>query len=896
MATLAVLSAAGLGRVVAAEGAARLYVATDGDDTWSGRLAEPNAAHTDGPFATPARARDAVRDIAARAAPSRPMTVLVRGGTYYLPEPLGFGPTDSGRQDAPVTYAAYPGETPVFSAGRVIRGWRASASGLWVVDLPEVKAGRWSFHQLFVNNQRRRRARSPNQFYYRMEAHVFRDRQGRRLTQAAGDGFRFHEGDIRRWANLDDVQVITFFNWYTTHHWVADLDEAHRVVWLSSRSKRPFGRAAEPRQRYIVANCREALDAPGEWYLDRKTGRLTYYPMPGEDMADALVIAPVLTEVVRFEGEPEVGLFVEHLAFRGLSFQHSDWDLPRDCVADAQNHRSMASQAIFARGLRHSTFEACEIAHVGAFALWLERGCSNVRVARCHLHDLGSGGIRVGEDEPPADDAQLTEHIVIDNNFIHDSSHVFHAGVGVWISHCPNNRITRNEICDLDYTGISVGWRWDAKESQAHHNLVEGNHIHHIGRAVLSDLAGVYMLGLSPGTVVRNNVIHDVYAYSYGGWGLYGDAYCRDIVFENNLCYRTKSGGFFQNYGTNNVVRNNVFAFVKQRGQIARGSRDVEGLHLTVERNIIYNDNELVVGSRVTRSNAHFDRNLYHVPAAVEPSFTGLTWTQWQATGQDAGSVFADPQFVDVDADDYRLKPGSPAFELGFQPVDYTNVGLYGPPEWVTLPSRIQRAPIEIPPEPEPPPVADDFETDFAGSPPSRGVVRVSDSKTLVVTDETAAGGRQSLKFADAPKQKYPWHPHIFYRTALRQGTACLAFDLRLEKGALFGCEWRSNETPYQVGPSLRVEQDGSLVAGNRELTALPLGEWVHVEISYRLGDTSTGHYDLTVTPAGQPLRQFKELQAPSRPAKEVMWIGFMSLAEVETVYYLDNLALRCDP
>ena len=872
--------------------AAEFYVATDGNDAWSGRLATPNAQRTDGPFATLSHARDAVRTARERDAKPRPHTVLVRGGTYFLDDTFVLAPHDSGAEGAPVTYAAYPGERPVLSAGRVIENWRQGEGGPWVADLPEVKAGRWHFHQLFVDGQRRRRARSPNEFYYRMKLLHFTDPKGK--PHASHRRFRFGKGDVERWDNLHDVQIIAFFNWYTTHHWISDVDEEHRIVQLSSRSRRPFGRAAEPEQRYIVVNCREALDAPGEWYLDRKTGRLTYYPMPGENLREVQVIAPVLKEIVRFEGDADAGLFVEHLTLRGLSFQHSDWDLPRDCAADAQNHRSMKSQAIFARGLLHSTFEDCEIAHVGAFALWLERGCKDVRVERCHLHDLGAGGIRVGEDDPPESEEQVTERIVIDNNFIHDSSHVFHAGIGVWISHCPHNRVTRNEICDLDYTGISVGWRWDPRESFAHHNLVEGNHIHHLGRAVLSDLAGVYMLGKSPDTIVRNNVIHDVCSYSYGGWGLYGDAYSRDMVFEKNLCYRTTSGGFFQNYGSNNIVRNNVFAFVKQRGQISRGTRDVEGLVLSVERNIVYNDNELVVGSRVTSSNARFDRNLYRVPEGVAAMFNGKPFSEWQASGQDQHSVFADPQFVHVESDDFRLKPDSPAFGLGFEPLDYREVGLYGAPEWVRAPDAIRREPVRIPPGPPPEPVEDDFEDTPLGSPPLAGIVRITGAETLVVTDETAAGGERSLKFTDATDQRYPWYPHLYFRPNLKQGSATFAFDLCVEPGARLMHEWRDGSHPYRVGPSIRIDPDGWLTASGKKLTEIPFGQWLRFEIAYQLGSDAVGEYGLTLTlPDCEPLR-FEGLRVATSAPRELVWLGFMSLGPEKSAFYLDNLQFTC--
>ena len=150
---------------------------------------------------------------------------------------------------------------------------------------------------------------------------------------------------------------------------------------------------------------------------------------------------------------------------------------------------------------------------------------------------------------------------IVDNNLIHDGGKIDPGAVGVWIGRTSYNRVSHNEICDLCYTGISVGWSWGYAPPSAHHNLVELNHIHDIGRGLLGDMGGIYCLGDSPGTVLRNNLVHDVYDYHTGALAIYTDEGSTGIVIENNIGYGTTYANFHQHYGRENVVRNNICAW-----------------------------------------------------------------------------------------------------------------------------------------------------------------------------------------------------------------------------------------------------------------------------------------------------------------------------------------------
>jgi len=860
------------------DGTTVLFVSPQGDDAWSGTLPEPDGTGTDGPLLTMAGARDEIRELKGAGTIDGPVRVFMREGVYPIEEPVEFQPEDSGTEDAPISYERLPGERPVLSGGRVITGLAADA-GLWVETLLEVIADGWTFSSIWANGERRTRAAAPNEGFYHTAGRI----------DPPNRGFLFHAGDLAEWDDLEDAVVEVYHSWATSLHRIETLDAENRIVTFTQPASWDFEYWGGE-QRYRVINVFEELDAPGEWHLSGSTGAFAYVPMEGETPWEVEVVAPVADRLIVLSGDPAAGTFVAHLAFRGLELMHTEWQPAPDDTASGQAAVSMGG-AVEVTGGRYISIDRCRIGHVGTYGVWFGQGTQQSEVVETEMFDLGGGGVRIGETSTPPSEEQAAGYNRVDNCWIHDGGKILPAAVGVWIGRSSYNEVTHNEISDLFYTGVSVGWSWGYDPSTAHHNIVADNHIHHIGRRVLSDMGGVYTLGQSPGTEVRHNLIHDVFSYSYGGWGLYTDEGSSEILLQDNLVVNTKSGGFHQHYGRDNQVTNNILAF-SHEGQVRRSREEAHNSFTFTSNIVLFNNGWLLDG---TWSNGNFTMisNLYWDLERPSCLFECMTFEAWQGAGHDADSVVEDPRFADPYGLDFSLPPSSPATRVGFEPFELDSFGLYGDPAWVALPLGAVHTEFGLPEE-SPPPFSDGFEDTQVGARADAATTwGEAGTASIRVTGETSATGSQCLKFQDAPGLDYSWNPHMAYDPRIQDGTVRVVFSVWLGSGAVLYHEWRDDRSPYNAGPSIFIQADGTLTASGVSVTSVPLNEWITLDITFDVGPQGGGLYDLAVTTESTGTETFTDLGTEDLAICGLRWLGFVSNANAATEMFLDDVSFE---
>ncbi len=654
-----------------------LYVATNGSDHWSGRAPAPSPDGTDGPLASIECARDEIRRMRLTGPlPDGGATVCVRGGVYELSDTLRLTADDGGTAKTPIVYRAYKDEPVRLIGGKGVTGFKpvtdravldrldkaargkvlqADLKALGITDYGKlmrrgfVCAGHPAALELFFQDRPMTLARYPNEGWLKIKA-----------APAGQKGGKFtYEGDRpKRWSKADDIWVHGYWtrDWADTYEKVASIDTKTRTLTTVP----PHGAYGyKPGQRFYVHNLLEELDAPGEWYVDRKTGILYFWPPAPIEKHKAYV--SILHTLVSMEN-------TAHVTLRGFAFE---------CCRGT---------GVLIRGGSHNRIAGCTLRNIGGYGASIRGGTENGAVG-CDVYHTGDGGIGLsGGDRRTLKPGKN----YAENNHIHHFARwsrtyrpaVSMGGVG--------NRIRHNLIHDGPHAGIQGG---------GNDHLVEFNEIHSICQET-GDV-GAFYIGrdwTQRGNVIRHNFFHHIRGpYTHGAMAVYLDDAASGATIFGNVFYRASRAAFIGG-GRDNVVENNIFVDCKPSVHIDTRcigwakKYAVEGggwkmrpkLHAVNYKNPPYStryprlpkileDDPLLPKGNVIVRNVSYGGRWMDAPEIARK----LATIKDNLIADPQKLAATDPRFVDPGRMNFQLADDSPAYKLGFKKIPIEKIGLY---------------------------------------------------------------------------------------------------------------------------------------------------------------------------------------------------------------------------
>ena len=606
------------------------------------------------------------------------ITIILKEGEYELSSSIVISNKNGGTKDLKIIFKADVNAHPIISGGRkvILKGERVLYKNITSL-LKEFKT---QPYDIYINGKRGVRAKTPNGDFFRI-----------RKAQEVKDSVKLGKNNSTQCYEIpldlyQDLSALTdsqlkkvrfnmYHKWDNTMRSIDSLDKNKPAFYSTGIAWKRWNKIDE-KSIFYLENYEKVLDAPNEWFLDGTS--IKYIPEQLKTKQQEIVI-PIFEQLLIIKGDSNES--VSNMSFQGIAFSYTNIKPFTEFVPN-QGAASI-NAAIMLDNAKTITFEDCIISHTAQYGIWLRKNVKDCSINHCYIGDLGAGGVRIGEAKLSNNRDEYSSNNIIENSIIHSGGYNFPCAVGVYIAHSGNNIISHNDIGDFRYSGVSVGLIWGYAYSPAVNNKIKYNHIHHIGWGVLSDLAAIYTLGVSDGTEITNNVIHDVYSYDYGGWGLYTDEGSSNIKIENNLVYNTKTGGFHQHYGKNNVINNNILAFNdKFQAQFTR----VEKHHsLDFKHNILITDKGVMLKGPWEKGDIDIDYNCYWNLNKKNSTFMDsiLTLKQWQQeSDKDMHSISEEPGFVNAEERNFKFKDLSVVIKIGFKPFDIDEAGVFGEKNW----------------------------------------------------------------------------------------------------------------------------------------------------------------------------------------------------------------------
>ena len=551
------------------------------------------------------------------------ITIYMEGGTYAFHEPVFIRPEDSGTKESPTTIRSVGDEKVILSGGISINGWKKQGK-VWVADVPVFNGRPLDFRQLWVNGKKAVRARDVEDFE-KMNRICSVDEKNEILYVPAVSIRRLidNKGNLKaKYAEMVLHQMWCVANLRIRSVEVQGDSAAIRFHQPESRIQfehpwpRPMVTTDGHNSAFYLTNARELQDVPGEWYHDIDARKVYYYPREGEKMQEAEVIVPAVETLVRVEGTLDRP--VCHIRFEKITFSYTTWMRPSEKghvplqagmyltdgyridpkmqrnylnhPLDNQGWLGRPAAAVRVVAARQIDFERCRFEHLGSTGLDYEEAVQGGVVCGCLFRDIAGNGLLVGSFSPaahethlpydPADRREVCTQQHINNCYFTEIGNEDWGCLAIAAGYVGDVNIEHNEISEVPYSGISLGWGWTQTVNCMRNNRVHANLIHHYAKHMY-DVAGIYTLGSQPKSYVTENCVHSIYKPGYvhdpNHWFyLYTDEGSSFITVRDNW---TEGEKYLQNAnGPGNVWENNgpkVDNVIRERAGVEAGYKDL---------------------------------------------------------------------------------------------------------------------------------------------------------------------------------------------------------------------------------------------------------------------------------------------------------------------------------
>lgn len=480
------------------------------------------------------------------------ITIHLKAGNYTLYEPVFIRPEDSGTADSPTKIVSESAEKAIINSGLALTNWKKRRDNIWEADVPEFNGNILNFRQLWINGQKAVRARDVADFE-KMNRIINNDPKNEILwvpTKA-----------VKFILKAPRAEMVLHEMWCIANLRIKSIEvrgDSAAVRFHNPESRiqfehpwpRPMVTTDGHNSAFYLTNAMELLDEPGEWFYDIYTRKIYYYPRKGENMKTVQAVVPTLETLVRVEGTLDNP--VTNISFENISFKYTTWLRPSEkghvplqggmyitdgyqispkMIRNYDNHKldnqdwlGRPPGAVEISGANDIDFKNCDFQHLGASGLDYEYGDKGGRVESCLFDDIAGNGLVVGSFSPtshethlpydPADKREVCSFQTIYNNLITNVGNEDWGCLGILAGYVHDITIEHNQICEVPYSGISLGWGWTQTVNCMKNNIVKDNLIFHYAKHMY-DVAGIYTLGSQPKTYITGNCVYGIYKPGY---------------------------------------------------------------------------------------------------------------------------------------------------------------------------------------------------------------------------------------------------------------------------------------------------------------------------------------------------------------------------------------------